>query len=54
MPSSLPWQAGFGDLANAVLTGFMDDNRFSFIDVYSVVLQDSVLDLIDLGKVLAA
>ena len=54
MPSSLPWQAGVGDVANAVLSGFMEDNSFNSIDIYSEVLQDSVLDLIDMGKVRAA
>ena len=54
IPASLPWQAGVGDVANAVLSGFIDDKTFSSIDIYSEVLQDSVLDLIDLGKVRAA
>jgi acyl-CoA hydrolase len=54
IPSSLPWQAGVGDVANAVLSGFIDDKNFHSIDIYSEVLQDSVLDLIDLGKVRAA
>jgi succinyl-CoA:acetate CoA-transferase len=54
IPPSLPWQAGVGDVANAVLSGFMEDKNFHSIDIYSEVLQDSVLDLIDLGKVRAA
>ena len=54
MPPNLPWQSGVGDIANAVLSGFIDNNFFKTIDVYSEVLQDSVLDLIDLGKVRAA
>ncbi len=54
MPSSLPWQSGVGDVANAVLSGFLEDHTFQSIDIYSEVLQDSVLDLIDLGKVRAA
>ncbi|MFT5700706.1 MAG: succinate CoA transferase [Desulforhopalus sp.] len=54
MPSSLPWQAGVGDVANAVMSGFIENNNFQSIDIYSEVLQDSVLDLIDLGKVRAA
>jgi acetyl-CoA hydrolase/succinyl-CoA:acetate CoA-transferase len=54
IPSSLPWQAGVGDVANAVLSGFIEDKNFHSIDIYSEVLQDSVLDLIDLGKVRAA
>ncbi|MEE4314394.1 MAG: succinate CoA transferase [Desulfofustis sp.] len=54
IPPSLPWQAGVGDVANAVLSGFIEDKNFSTIDIYSEVLQDSVLDLIDLGKIRAA
>ncbi len=54
MPSSLPWQAGVGDVANAVLSGFIGNDNFHALDIYSEVLQDSVLDLIDLGKVRAA
>lgn len=54
MPSSLPWQAGVGDVANAVLSGFLEDDSFPAIDIYSEVLQDSVLDLIDMGRVRSA
>jgi succinate CoA transferase len=54
MPRSLPWQSGVGDVANAVLSGFVDNDFFHTIDIYSEVLQDAVLDLIDLGKVRAA
>lgn len=54
MPPNLPWQAGVGDVANAVLAGFLDDDFYHDLDIYSEVLQDAVLDLIDLGKVRAA
>ena len=54
LPRSLPWQSGVGDVANAVLSGFLDDDFYHDLDIYSEVLQDSVLDLIDLGKVRAA
>lgn len=54
MPPNLPWQSGVGDIANAVLGGFMDNEFFNDLDIYSEVLQDSVLDLIDMGKVRAA
>ncbi len=54
MPPSLPWQSGVGDVANAVLTGFLENDFFQTIDIYSEVLQDAVLDLIDMGKVRAA
>ncbi|MGD9876472.1 succinate CoA transferase [Desulfococcus sp.] len=54
MPSFLPWQSGVGDVANAVLSGFLENDFFHTIDIYSEVLQDAVLDLIDMGKVRAA
>ncbi len=54
LPAGLPWQSGVGDVANAVLAGFLEEEFFRDIDIYSEVLQDSVLDLIDLGKVRAA
>jgi succinyl-CoA:acetate CoA-transferase len=54
MPPGLPWQSGVGDVANAVLGGFMDHAFFNDLELYSEVLQDSVLDLIDIGKVRAA
>ncbi|MCF8033957.1 MAG: acetyl-CoA hydrolase [Desulfarculaceae bacterium] len=54
LPKDLPWQSGVGDVANAVLAGFMDDDFFSEVSIYSEVLQDTVLDLIDMGRVRAA
>jgi succinyl-CoA:acetate CoA-transferase len=54
MPPSLPWQSGVGDIANAVLSGFLENDFFNTIDIYSEVLQDAVLDLIDMGKARAA
>ncbi|MGB5985448.1 MAG: acetyl-CoA hydrolase/transferase C-terminal domain-containing protein [Desulfobacterales bacterium] len=54
MPPGLPWQSGVGDVANAVLSGFLEKDVFPTIDIYSEVLQDAVLDLIDMGKVRAA
>ncbi|MGA8240657.1 MAG: succinate CoA transferase [Desulfobacterales bacterium] len=54
LPPGLPWQSGVGDVANAVLTGFMENGFFKDLELYSEVLQDSVLDLVDIGKVRAA
>jgi len=54
MPPNLPWQSGVGDVANAILTGFVENNFFKNLEIYSEVLQDAVLDLIDLRKVWAA
>jgi succinyl-CoA:acetate CoA-transferase len=51
LPSSLrPLQSGVGSVANAVLGGLARSD-FEHLSVYSEVLQDSVLDLIDVGKV---
>lgn len=46
----LPLQSGVGSVANAVLGG-LNDSNFTDLEVYSEVLQDSVLDLLDSGKV---
>ncbi|MDO5301057.1 MAG: acetyl-CoA hydrolase/transferase family protein [Tissierellia bacterium] len=46
----LPLQSGVGSVANAVLGG-LADSKFEHLTVYSEVLQDSVFDLIDAGKV---
>jgi succinyl-CoA:acetate CoA-transferase len=54
MPANLPWQSGVGDVANAVLAGFRENDFFNELEIYSEVLQDAVLDLIDLGKVRCA
>ncbi|TQR20112.1 acetyl-CoA hydrolase/transferase family protein [Psychrobacillus vulpis] len=45
-----PIQAGIGSVANAVLHG-MIDSEFEDLTIYSEVLQDSVFELIDAGKV---
>lgn len=49
----LPIQSGIGSVANAVLGGLCTSD-FEDLTVYSEVLQDSVLDLIDCGKVTMA
>ncbi len=46
----LPLQSGVGSVANAILGG-LSDCQFENLTIYSEVLQDSVLDLIDGGKV---
>ncbi|MBC7332644.1 MAG: acetyl-CoA hydrolase, partial [Synergistetes bacterium] len=45
----LPLQSGVGSVANAVLAGFLD-SEFSDLYVYTEVIQDSMLNLIDAGK----
>ena len=46
----LPLQSGVGSVANAILGGLCECD-FKNLTIYSEVLQDSVLDLIDAGKV---
>lgn len=46
----LPLQSGVGSIANAVLMG-LQDSKFENLELYSEVLQDSVLKLIKSGKV---
>lgn len=54
LPSQLPpLQSGVGSVANAVLAG-LKDSDFENINIYSEVLQDSVFDLMDAGKVACA
>jgi acetyl-CoA hydrolase/succinyl-CoA:acetate CoA-transferase len=51
LPANVPWQSGVGDVANAVLSGFIEDDFFKGLNFYSEVLQDAILQLIDMGKV---
>jgi succinyl-CoA:acetate CoA-transferase len=48
-PQLLPLQAGIGSIANAVLHGLLD-SPFSGISMYSEVLQDSAIELLDSGQ----
>lgn len=49
----LPIQSGVGSVANAVLAGFLD-SKYENLQFYTEVIQDSVIDLIDKGKVCCA
>ncbi|WP_027590964.1 acetyl-CoA hydrolase/transferase family protein [Pseudomonas sp. RL] len=50
LPRNLgPLQAGIGNIANAVLTG-LKDSPFEDLVMYSEVLQDCTIELIDAGK----
>ncbi len=49
----LPLQSGVGSVANAVLGGLVDSN-FENLTCYTEVIQDSMFDLIDAGKVKVA
>lgn len=48
-----PLQAGVGAVANAVLRGFKD-SEFTDLQLYSEVMQDSMFELMDAGKVKVA
>lgn len=49
----LPLQSGVGSVANAVLGGLLDSD-FENLTCYTEVIQDSMFDLIDAGKVIMA
>lgn len=49
----LPLQSGVGSVANAVLGGLVESN-FENLTCYTEVIQDSMFDLIDAGKVSVA
>jgi succinyl-CoA:acetate CoA-transferase len=49
----LPLQSGVGSVANAVLGGLVDSD-FENLTCYTEVIQDSMFDLIDAGKVTVA
>lgn len=49
----LPIQSGIGNVANAVLKGLEDCHGIPPLDLYSEVLQDSVIRLMELGRVKA-
>lgn len=50
MPANLlPLQSGVGSVANAVISGLVDSD-FENLTVYTEVIQDGMLDLIDAGK----
>ena len=50
MPENLlPLQSGVGNVANAVIAGFVDSD-LKDLTVYTEVIQDGMLDLIDAGK----
>ncbi len=54
MPQALlPLQSGVGNVANAVLAG-LAHSRFENLQVYSEVLQDSILTLLESGKLSVA
>ena len=52
-PTLLPMQSGVGNVANAVLAG-LAHSRFENLQVYSEVLQDSILTLLESGKLTVA
>lgn len=54
LPDPLPpLQSGIGGVANAILAGLADSDLHD-LTVYTEVMQDAILDLIDLGKIKSA
>ena len=51
--TGLPIQSGIGNVANAVLKALGDSNELPPLDLYSEVLQDSVIELMEAGRVRA-
>jgi succinyl-CoA:acetate CoA-transferase len=51
--SLLPLQSGVGNIANAVLTGFLD-GRFENMTAYTEVIQDGMLELLAADKIRVA
>lgn len=49
-PSFLPLQSGVGNIANAVLFGLGESNEVPAFDMYTEVVQDAVVDLMEQGK----
>ena len=49
--TGLPIQSGIGNVANAVLKALENCNELPPLDLYSEVLQDSVIDLMEAGRV---
>lgn len=45
----LPLQSGVGNITNAVFSGFIH-SKFNHLQMYTELIQDSALDLIDAGK----
>ena len=52
-PNLTPVQFGVGSVGNAICHGFLQ-SEFNQLDAYSEVLQDSIFDLLDAGKIRAA
>ena len=51
--TGLPIQSGIGNVANAVLKALGDNNELPTLDLYSEVLQDSVINLMECGRIKA-
>lgn len=49
----LPLQSGVGSVANAVLKGFLN-SKYDNLQFYTEVIQDSILDLVEAGRVCCA
>jgi acetyl-CoA hydrolase/succinyl-CoA:acetate CoA-transferase len=50
LPHGLPYQSGVGNVANAVLSCMAHDDALDSVSLYTEVIQDSIFELIDAGK----
>lgn len=50
LPRGLPYQSGVGNVANAVLTEMALDSRLGKVNIYTEVIQEAVLPLLESGK----
>ena len=50
LPQNSPYQSGVGNIANAVLECMASDAEFKSINLYTEVVQDSIFQLLDKGK----
>jgi acetyl-CoA hydrolase len=51
LPDGLPFQSGVGNIANAVTEAMAQNREIPNFDLYSEVIQDGVLSLVDQGRV---
>jgi succinyl-CoA:acetate CoA-transferase len=54
LPENLPFQSGVGNVANAVLGVMAHDPSIQSVSMYTEVIQDSIFDIIDAGKLRVA
>ncbi|MDR2513467.1 MAG: succinate CoA transferase [Puniceicoccales bacterium] len=51
LPDGLPFQSGVGNIANAVIAAMAQNQELPAFDLYSEVIQDGVVSLIEQGRI---